>query len=151
MMDRPSSALPTDYALSLKQPWATLLVHGLKTIEVRSWRTARRGPLLIHAARIPDPRPEAWLYVPEHLRDEARRLVGGVVGRGRLTGCVAYRTLEAFVADRRRHWNLPEWFQHRGLYGFVFEQLEVLPFLKCPGQTRFFHAPVPPLPAPPTE
>ena len=32
-----------DYALSVKQPWATLLVHGLKTIEVRAWPTARRG------------------------------------------------------------------------------------------------------------
>src|SRR5207245_2747235 len=29
------------YALSLKQPWATLLVHGLKSIEVRRWSTPR--------------------------------------------------------------------------------------------------------------
>src|SRR5205823_6217499 len=31
------------YALSLKQPWATLLAHAVKTIEVRKWPTARRG------------------------------------------------------------------------------------------------------------
>lgn len=37
-------------ALSLLQPWASLVVMGFKTIETRSWQTARRGPLLIHAS-----------------------------------------------------------------------------------------------------
>lgn len=37
-------------AISLWQPWATFLVHGLKKIETRSWSTKYRGPLLIHAA-----------------------------------------------------------------------------------------------------
>lgn len=37
--------------LSLWQPWATLLVAGLKQVETRSWPTAHRGPLLIHAAK----------------------------------------------------------------------------------------------------
>ena len=38
------------FALSVRQPWASLLVMGLKTIEIRSWKTAYRGPLLIHAS-----------------------------------------------------------------------------------------------------
>jgi hypothetical protein len=38
-------------ALSLLQPWATLVVKGKKTIETRSWQTAYRGPLLIHASK----------------------------------------------------------------------------------------------------
>ena len=37
-------------ALSLLQPWASLVVMGFKTIETRSWRTPYRGPLLIHAS-----------------------------------------------------------------------------------------------------
>jgi activating signal cointegrator 1 len=37
--------------LSLTQPWATLVVTGEKRIETRSWRTAHRGRLLIHAAK----------------------------------------------------------------------------------------------------
>ena len=36
--------------LSLLQPWATLVVKGVKKIETRSWRTAYRGELLIHAS-----------------------------------------------------------------------------------------------------
>ena len=38
-------------ALTLTQPWATLVAAGLKEIETRSWRTSYRGPLLIHAAK----------------------------------------------------------------------------------------------------
>jgi activating signal cointegrator 1 len=37
-------------ALSLLQPWATLVVMGFKTIETRSWSTHHRGPILIHAS-----------------------------------------------------------------------------------------------------
>ena len=37
--------------LSLLQPWATLVVMGIKQIETRSWSTAHRGTLLIHASK----------------------------------------------------------------------------------------------------
>lgn len=38
-------------ALTLTQPWATLVATGKKCIETRSWRTRYRGPLAIHAAK----------------------------------------------------------------------------------------------------
>lgn len=38
-------------ALSLWQPWATLIAIGAKQYETRSWATAYRGPLVIHAAK----------------------------------------------------------------------------------------------------
>lgn len=37
-------------ALTLWQPWATLVAIGSKRIETRSWATQHRGPLAIHAA-----------------------------------------------------------------------------------------------------
>lgn len=37
--------------LSLTQPWASLVAIGAKRIESRSWSTAYRGPLAIHAAK----------------------------------------------------------------------------------------------------
>lgn len=36
-------------AISLWQPWATLMALGIKTIETRSWSTEHRGYLAIHA------------------------------------------------------------------------------------------------------
>lgn len=38
-------------ALTLTQPWASLVAVGAKRIETRSWPTNYRGPLAIHAAK----------------------------------------------------------------------------------------------------
>ena len=38
-------------ALTLTQPWASLVALGHKQIETRSWATRYRGPLAIHAAK----------------------------------------------------------------------------------------------------
>lgn len=38
-------------ALTLTQPWATLVAIGAKHIETRSWSTNYRGALAIHAAK----------------------------------------------------------------------------------------------------
>jgi hypothetical protein len=38
-------------ALTLTQPWATLVAIGAKKFETRSWSTKYRGPLAIHAAK----------------------------------------------------------------------------------------------------
>src|ERR1700694_3122793 len=40
-------------ALSLWQPWASLIAMGLKEFETRHWATSYRGPLVIHAAKRP--------------------------------------------------------------------------------------------------
>lgn len=40
-------------AITLTQPWATLVAIGAKKIETRSWSTSYRGPLAIHAGKGP--------------------------------------------------------------------------------------------------
>jgi hypothetical protein len=124
-------------ALSLKQPWATLLARGIKTIEIRRWPTKKRGRILIHSARIFDPRPEAWALVPQEWRAEAQQ-VGGIIGVGELTECVDYRTSEMFAADREKHLNDPAWYQAPVMFGFVFCNLKTLTFRRYPGWMRFF-------------
>jgi len=42
--------------LSIRQPFASLICRGIKTIENRSWDTTYRGKLLIHASG----KPIAW-------------------------------------------------------------------------------------------
>lgn len=37
--------------LTIKQPWATLIMQGDKRFEFRSWQTKYRGDLLIHAGK----------------------------------------------------------------------------------------------------
>ena len=128
------------FALSLKQPWATLLVHGLKTMR---WRGAgERGRILIHAARVPDERPAGVALVPPELLAEARR-GGGILGQGDLLELLSYRTAEEFAADRKKHLNDPSWFQKPVMYGFVFANLSTLSFREYPGWMRFFPVDLP--------
>lgn len=39
--------------LSIKQPWASLIVLGIKDVENRSWSTDFRGKIYIHASKVP--------------------------------------------------------------------------------------------------
>jgi len=59
-------------ALTIKQPWAWAIAHGSKRIENRSWPTAYRGEIAIHAGA-----RSGWDHVAEDsplLRQEWRRL-----------------------------------------------------------------------------
>ncbi len=40
-------------AISIKQPWASLIAAGIKTREIRQWPTDHRGPLLVVSSRRP--------------------------------------------------------------------------------------------------
>jgi ASCH domain len=39
-------------ALSIKQPWASLIANGIKNIENRTWKTNFRGRIYIHASSV---------------------------------------------------------------------------------------------------
>lgn len=46
-------------ALTIRQPWASLIALGVKTIETRSWPTNYRGPVLIHAGKAKPPKKDS--------------------------------------------------------------------------------------------
>lgn len=125
-------------ALSVKQPWAALLVAGVKAVEVRTWPTRRRGPLLIHASRTPDDRSEGWELVATPELRALAALRGGVIGAAELADCVRYATAEAFAAAVGLHRNAPGWFVPGGLFGFVFQNPRPVAYHACPGKTMFF-------------
>lgn len=37
-------------ALTIKQPWASLIAHGIKDVENRTWRTKYRGRIYVHVS-----------------------------------------------------------------------------------------------------
>ncbi|HEY0414132.1 MAG TPA: ASCH domain-containing protein [Allosphingosinicella sp.] len=61
-------------ALSVKQPWAELIMLGRKTIEVRTWSTGHRGALFLHTGR--RPAEGAFGLFP----DIDARFLGGFIG-----------------------------------------------------------------------
>lgn len=124
-------------AVSIKQPWATLVVHGLKTIELRRWRPRRTGLIYIHTGAIPDPSDEAWSKLPDHLKEFAKQR-RGLIGRVHLTGAKRYESLADFHGDSGRHLAPDSWFTEDGMFGWALEQSEVISFEPCRGNLRFF-------------
>lgn len=128
-------------AISVRQPWAALIVAGLKAVEVRRWPTRRRGPVLIHAGKVPDDRDVGWARVATPELTELARLRGGVIGVGEIETCRTYATAEAFAADAPAHLNDPDWFTPPRLFGFVIRDARAVGFYPCTGKTMFFEVP----------
>lgn len=125
-------------AISIKQPWAALLVAGVKTVEVRTWATRVRGPVLIHAAKGADPRPDGWKLIDTPELQALASYRGGIIGRAALTACLCYHTAEAFAGAANAHRNNPDWFVADGLFGFVFQNPAQIAYTALPGRTLFF-------------
>lgn len=70
--------------LTIKQPWATLIMQGDKRFEFRSWQTKYRGDLLIHEGKGIDKEAVKRLskYLPKEL------LLGKILGKVTLVDCI---------------------------------------------------------------
>lgn len=118
-------------AISVKQPWAWLIVNGYKDIENRSWDTKYRGAVLIHASKgmtradydaakaICDSLPPLQRIVLPAF-DKLER--GGIVGYTHITGT----TRES----------ASPWFF--GPVGFQLSGSKPLPFQPLKGRLSFF-------------
>ena len=114
-------------ALSIRQPWAWLIINGHKDIENRSWYTHFRGEILVHAGKgmTQDEYLEADIMAAENgvtipPFEELER--GGIVGKVTITDCVS-------KSDS-------PWYM--GQYGFVLKDAQPLPFQPFKGALGFF-------------
>jgi hypothetical protein len=118
--------------LSIRQPWAWLIVNGFKDVENRSWPTRFRGRFLIHAslavARDYDDlvrRIKAEFHI--ELPPKAALQRGGIVGEAELIDCVT---------------SCPSaWFE--GQYGFALKNAKVMAFKSVKGRLNFFEVSYP--------
>lgn len=70
--------------LTIKQPWATLIMQQDKRFEFRSWKTKYRGDLLIHAGKGID--KEAVIRLSKYLPEELPQ--GKILGKVTLVDCI---------------------------------------------------------------
>ena len=112
-------------ALSIRQPWAWLIAHGHKPVENRTWPTAYRGDLLIHASKVFDAEGLASVVANfPHLKPALPQQyeLGGVVGCAQLLNCVSTHP--------------SPWFT--GPYGFVMYSPRAIGFVPAKGALGFF-------------
>jgi hypothetical protein len=99
-------------ALSLKQPFAELVVSGRKTIELRKWNTNFRGEFLVHASKNPD------LNAMNKFRFKENSLpLGFIIGKAELVEVKHYKNKDEFNNDKDKHLADATW----GEYGFVLK------------------------------
>lgn len=122
------------YAISIRQPWAWLIIHGGKDVENRTWPTAKRGPIFIHAASglTRQEWEVCWEFVNRFDRALATKIPrpealekGGIIGQADLTGCVR----EAFYS---------QWYAGGSSWAHVLSDPKPLPFRPCRGQLNYF-------------
>jgi hypothetical protein len=70
--------------LTIKQPWASLIMLGYKRFEFRSWETNYRGELLIHAGQGID--KEAMKRLQKYIPKDMPK--GKILGKAKLVDCV---------------------------------------------------------------
>ena len=84
-------------ALTLWQPWATLIEQEVKRVETRSWSTNYRGPIAIHAAKKPVVVSD-YPHLFELVSYGCEFPFGAVVAIANLVNCV--EMTEEFIAQQ---------------------------------------------------
>lgn len=127
-------------ALSLRQPWAWLVIHGGKDIENRRWNTRFRGPILLHASKgmTQDEYLDAAMFALEvtgsgQLPPFSELERGGVVGATTITGILPPHDDLIRLMGKPVPWHMPAQF------GFVLGPRVGLPFRALKGELGFFN------------
>lgn len=84
-------------ALTIHQPYAALIMAGEQRVENRTWKTAYRGPLAIHASRS---REELWRPAPPDMA------FGAVLGIVELLDCLRLAHAHSTALQARYPWLL---------------------------------------------
>lgn len=119
-------------ALSIRQPWAWLIIHGGKDIENRSWHTKFRGRFLVHAAGGMTRKEYAeanhfavqggMLLTPWDLPSFEQLERGGIIGSVELVDSVDQSDSPWYMGEK----------------GFVLRDPTALPFIPLKGKLSFF-------------
>ncbi len=116
-------------ALSIRQPWAWLVVNGHKDVENRTWPTRFRGRVYVHAGKTKEhddfPEIRSLLEQTDIVLPD-RFSLGAIVGEVDIVGC---------LTGSRSKWFF-------GPYGFLLrDPVAYAEPIPCRGMLGFFNVP----------
>lgn len=117
--------------LSIKEPWASLIMNGTKKIETRSWKTKYRGEIYIHASL-----SKAKITKPEvyELIKDMNFKCGYIICKCNLVDCI-YMTDE-YVNDMKTN-HFEEYIcghYEVGRYAWIVEDVKVIEPIESKGK-----------------
>jgi hypothetical protein len=113
--------------LSLKQPYAELVVSGKKTIELRKWNTHFRGEFFVHASKSPDEnamKKFGFTNLP----------LGFIVGKAELIEVKHYANESELMEDNNKHLAGLGW----GNFGFILNNAKRIKPIEAKGKLNFW-------------
>src|SRR3989344_7853918 len=113
-------------ALSLKQPWADLIVQGKKIIETRKWRTNFRGEFYIHASKSFDKKNCESFGIKNPV-------TGALIGKVELVNVKEYKNKKEFDEDYRKHFA-----KNFVRYGYLLRNIKRINPVPYKGKLNFF-------------
>jgi gamma-glutamylcyclotransferase (GGCT)/AIG2-like uncharacterized protein YtfP len=121
-------------ALSVRQPWASLIMAGLKRIETRSQTTHRRGRILIHASITMGPAERAAAIREGLDPDTLPR--GAILGSAEIVNSNPVEDLHVSEDERRRGDHTP------GRWGWELDKVQAFDEpIPCAGALSFWSVP----------
>lgn len=117
---------PVPKVLTVRQPWASLIISGQKAIENRTWITNYRGPLYIHAGSRLHETPIAEIEARHDIKIDRDVLTfGAIIGRVQLVDIVSRSSDPYFI----------------GPYGWILGDPEPIEPIKMAGTMGLFDLP----------
>ena len=120
--------------LSIKEPFASLVMLGIKTIETRSWKTNYRGEIYIHASSTKSKieqkrRNEIFELLPNNYRFNE----GYIICKANLTDCI-YMNKEYIDKIRKDKTNFLCGRYEIGRYAWILDDIEIIDRIPAKGK-----------------
>ncbi|MBO5375884.1 MAG: ASCH domain-containing protein [Bacilli bacterium] len=124
--------------ISIKEPFATLIMNGDKKIETRSWKTNYRGELFIHASGKNLAKEFLNNDYVVNLIDGLEMNYGNIICRGNLVDCIYMdETFLNAIKEEEKEYNLGLY--EIGRYAWIFEDVEPICPIPAKGQLNIWN------------
>lgn len=125
------------HVISIKEPYASLIMHKHKMIETRSWKTNYRGELYIHASK--------QMVAPKLLNDEVKNLMnvitlnhGYIICKANLVDCV-YMDKDFIKKIKKNKKEYACGYYEVGRYAWILKDIEPILPITAKGKLNIWH------------